>query len=144
QLYTPYIDLRAVSLDEARPYVRTASDAAGAPAELPDLPDAADLEIVEDNVRAKGALLAADLLERGVRIETFGAWLARDPAAFRAAIEGGRTLPADDKLAHLARGFWSQGIHVEVADGVTLDRPILLRWRSSNPGRALITRTLVT
>jgi len=144
QLYTPYVDLRSASLDDVRPYIRTASDAAGAPAELPDLPEAADLEIIEDNVRAVGAIIAADLLERGLRIETFGAWLARDPDGFRAAIEGGRTLPADDKLAQLARGFWSQGIHVEVPDGVTVERPILLRWRSSNPGRALITRTIVT
>ena len=144
QLYTPYVDLRAASLEEARPYVRTASDSVGAPTEMPDLPDDADLEIIEDNVRAKAAIEYADLLERGLRIETFGAWLARDPDGFRAAIEGGATLPAGDKLAMLARGFWSQGIHVDVPEGVTLDRPILLRWRSGNPGRALVTRSIVT
>jgi len=144
QLYTPYVDLRGASLEEVRPYLRTASGSVGAPSELPDLPDDPDLEIVEDDIRAKGALAFGELLGRGLRIETFGAWLARDPDGFRAAVEGGRTLPSGDKLAMLARGFWSQGIHVDIPDGMTLDRPIHLRLRSSNPERALITRTLVT
>jgi Fe-S cluster assembly scaffold protein SufB len=76
-------------------------------------------------------------------VETFGAALARDPEGFRADIEGGSTLPTDDKLAMLARGFWSQGVRLIVPDGVRLERPFLVRWRSSNPDRALITRTLV-
>ena len=132
QLYTPYVDLRGALLEDARPYVRTAAE--------PDLEATdADIEVIEDHV----AIGQAQRPE-GVRLETFGAWLARDPAGFRAAIEGGSSLPRDDKLALLARGFWSQGIHVAIGDGVQVERPILVRWRSSNPGRALISRTLVT
>jgi Fe-S cluster assembly scaffold protein SufB len=71
-------------------------------------------------------------------------WLERDPAGFRAIHDGGRTLPADDKLAQLARGFWSHGRHVQVDDGVRLEQPIALQWPSAAPGRALITRTIVT
>ena len=119
QLYTPYVDLRAAQLDDARPYVLDG------PAGLGD--DLKDLH-----------------LPPGVHVETMSEWLARDPAGFRATLDGGSTLPANDKLAMLPRGFWSHGRHVEVAPGVTLERPIELRWPSAAPGRALITRTVVT
>ena len=119
QLYTPYIDLRAATLEDARPYLLDGPPGLG-----------------DD-------LLALDLPET-VHGETMSAWLARDPAGFRATIEGGRTLPSDDKLAMLARGFWSHGRHVVVPDGVHVDAPIVLRWPSAAPGRALITRTIVT
>jgi Fe-S cluster assembly scaffold protein SufB len=119
QLYTPYIDLRAASLDDVRPYVTDAPPGLGDDLEGLVLPD-------------------------GVHIETFGQWLERDPEGFQVAIEGGATLPAGDKLAMLARGFWSHGRHVEVADGVAVPEPIVLRWRAGTPGRALITRSVVT
>jgi Fe-S cluster assembly scaffold protein SufB len=118
QLYTPYIDLRGASLEESDPYILDG------PAGLGD--DLAGLE-----------------LPKGVHVETFGQWLERDPAGARAALEGGATLP-EDKLAMLARGFWSHGRHVEVAPGMTVADPIALRWPTAAPGRALVSRTVVT
>ena len=120
QLYTPYIDLRGASLDDVRPYVKD-----GPPGLGDDL----------------GALPS---LPRGVVVEAMSDWLARDPNAFRAAIERGPGLPVGDKLAMLARGFWSHGRHVAIGDGVKLDEPIVLRWPGAAPGRALISRTIVT
>jgi Fe-S cluster assembly scaffold protein SufB len=120
QLYTPYIDLRGASLNEVRPYVKD-----GPPGLGDDL-----------------AALAG--LPRGVRVETMSDWLARDPDGFRAALEGGAGLPSGDKLAQLARGFWSHGRHVEIDAGVTADEPIVIRWPGASPGRALISRTIVT
>jgi Fe-S cluster assembly protein SufD len=119
QLYTPYVDLRGADLGDARPYVTEGPPGLGDDLRGLSLPD-------------------------GVRVETFSDWLARDPAAFRAAIEGGSSLPAGDKLAMLARGFWSHGRHVEVAAGARLEAPIIIRWPSAPPARALITRTVVT
>src|SRR6476646_8716564 len=120
QLYTPYVDLRAASLDEVRPYVTDAPPGLGADlAGLPQLPP-------------------------GVHVETMGQWLDRDPDGFRAAMDGGAGLPSGDKLAQLARGFWSHGRHVEIARGVKIDDPIVLRWPGAAPGRALISRTIVT
>jgi Fe-S cluster assembly scaffold protein SufB len=119
QLYTPYIDLRAASLDEARPYVL-------------------------DGPPGLGDDLHALSVPASVHVETMSQWLERDPEGFRAAMDGGSTLPAGDKLAMLARGFWSHGRHVDVPAGVVLDAPILLRWPSAEPGRALITRTIIT
>ncbi len=119
QLYTPYVDLRAAALEDVRPYVTDA------PAGLGD--DLADLR-----------------LPQGVHVETFSGWLDRDPDGFRIAIEGGPSLPGDDKLAMLARGVWSHGRHIEVDADVRLTDPIVIRWHAGAPGRALITRTVVS
>lgn len=141
QLYTPYIDLRGVVLDDARPWILTASAPPdGAAADLPEGVDGL-IDLREDQVVALA--LSASAVAAGVTLETFGAALARDPQGFRADIEGGGTLPANDKLAQLARGFWSQGVRLVVPDHVHLAHPILVRWGSGNPGRALITRTII-
>ena len=120
QLYTPYVDLRAAALEDVRPYVTDGPPGLGH-----------DLE-------------ALPVLPRGVHVETFGQWLARDAEAFEAGIDGGESLPSGDKLAMLARGFWSHGRHVEIDPGVSVEEPIVLRWPGAAPGRALVTRTIVT
>jgi Fe-S cluster assembly scaffold protein SufB len=102
---------------------------------------AAVIDVAEDRVLE--ATLGPEAQAAGVVVETFGAALERDPDGLRADLEGGRGLPSGEKLAMLARGFWSQGVRISVPDGVRLERPILVRWRSSNPGRALVTRTIV-
>jgi len=144
QLYTPYVDLRGASLEDARPYVQTGSEPeGGTEAGVAAPPDgtSALIELTEDRVSALA--LGAAARDAGVILETFGAALARDPKGFRAELEGGQSLPADDKLAMLARGFWSQGVRLSVPASVVLADPILVRWRSGVPQRALITRTLV-
>ncbi|MBA3875344.1 MAG: hypothetical protein C0498_00165 [Anaerolinea sp.] len=141
QLYTPYIDLRGAVLDAVRPWIHTASaPVPGASAELPDGVDGV-IDLREDAVVALALSPAA--VRAGVILETFGAALARDPDGFRADIEGGGSLPADDRLAQLARGFWSQGVRLVVPARVRLAHPILVRWGSGNPGRALVSRTFV-
>jgi len=140
RLYTTYVDLRGADLFAARPYVQTALATAGAAAG--ELPEGADgiLELREDGVVR--AVLAPGLAERGVALETLGAALTRDVAGVRAAMSG-TALPADDKLAWLSRGAWSQGIHLHVPAGVRLERPIVLRWAAGTPERALLGRTLI-
>jgi Fe-S cluster assembly scaffold protein SufB len=141
QLYTPYVDLRGAALDEVQPWVRTASaPASGTGTGLPDGVDGV-IDLREDVVVALALSPAATAA--GVVLETFGAALARDPEGLRQDLEGGTTLPAGDKLAQLARGFWSQGVRLVVPDRVHLAHPILVRWGSGNPGRALLTRTLI-
>jgi Fe-S cluster assembly scaffold protein SufB len=112
--------LASSSLEEVRPYVKDGPPGLG-----------------DD-------LAALSPLPRGVRVETMSQWLERDPDGFRAAIEGGRSLPSGDKLALLARGFWSHGRHVEIDAGVTVDEPIALQWPGAAPARALISRTVVS
>lgn len=141
-LYTTYVDLRsAAGLDGVRPYVRTAaSPASGAGRTTPE-GSAGLIELDEDGVLALG--LAPEAAARGVILETLGAALTRDPEGLRRQLEGGSTLPSDERLAMLSRAFWSQGVRLVVPDGVRLDQPILVRWRAGAPGRALLTRTLL-
>jgi Fe-S cluster assembly protein SufD len=138
ELYTTYVDFRGADLFGARPYIRTAT----APAVPGDLPDGADgiIELREDGVTALA--LAPGLAERGVELETLRAAVDRDAAGVRAALVA-TALPGDEKLAWLARGFWSQGIHLHVPAGVRLERPIILRWTAGVAERALLTRTLI-
>jgi Fe-S cluster assembly protein SufD len=138
ELYTSYVDFRAADLFAVRPYVRTAI----APSTTGEIPDGADgiIELREDAVVRLA--LAPGVAERGVVLETVGAALARDAAGIREALTA-TALPADEKLAWLSRGFWSQGIHLHVPAGVRLERPIVLRWGAGTPERALLTRTLI-
>ena len=137
-LYTTYVDLRSADLFAARPYVRTASEAAGS---APPDGVSAVIELREDGVTRLG--LSAAAAAAGVTLETFGAALARDPDGLRADLEGGTTLPADDKLAQFARAFWSQGVRLVVPADVRLEHPVIVRWAAGVPDRALVTRTIV-
>src|SRR5690606_32018284 len=123
-LFTPYIDLRAADLQSVVPYRRTAA-APSAPGQVPE--DAAGLiELREDGVA--NLVLEPGLAEAGVVLETFASAVARDDDGFQRLLEGGSTLQADDKFAHLARGFWTQGVHLHVPAGVQVKRPIVVRW----------------
>jgi Fe-S cluster assembly scaffold protein SufB len=142
QLYTTYLDLRNAELLNATPYVRTAGlPSAIASVELPE-GVAGLIDLREDGVA--GLALEPAAAAAGVILETFAAALARDPDGLRAELEGGGGLPADDKLAALARGFWNQGIRLQVPAGVRLERPIVLRWSVGAADRALIGRTRVS
>jgi Fe-S cluster assembly scaffold protein SufB len=43
----------------------------------------------------------------------------------------------------MTRAGWNQGLVLHVPAGVRLERPIVLGWRVGEPGRALLTRTIV-
>jgi len=141
QLYTPYVDLRSADLATVVPYREpTGSPEAAAPDGPPE--GAAGLaEFREDGVVA--LVLEAEAREAGVRLETLGRLISRDPVLARELLTDPAALPEDDKLAQLTRAGWNQGVVVIVPDGVRLARPIILRWRTGAPERALITRTIV-
>lgn len=144
QLYTTYVDLRPADLFGARPWVAVeAHPTTGRTPAVPagDADADAVIELREDRVVA--LTLSDAARAAGVVVETFGAALERDPDRFRADLEGGSTLPADDKLAQLTRAAWSQGVRIVVPDGVRLEHPVLVRWASGDPGRAMLTRTLI-
>ena len=138
QLYTTYVDLRSADLFAAEPVVRTAV----APDPEGTVPEgvAALMELREDGVATLA--LSPEARAGGLTLETFAAALDRDPDGFRADLDGA-WLPDDDRLAWLARGFWSHGVRLFVPDGVRLAHPIVVRWAVGEPGRALMTRTLV-
>ncbi len=136
-LYTPYVDLRAASLDGAVPYAATVANplVGDRPEEVAGL-----LEISEDGV-AVGSLDDA-ARGAGVRLTTLADLVARDEALARELLEGAPLLPSGEKLAELSRAAWTQGVVVHVPAGVRVERPIVLRWSLGAP-RTLIGRTLI-
>ncbi len=137
QLYTPYIDLRAASLDAAR-VVASPATATGSIA----LPADADglIEITDGDVT--GVALSPDAVAAGVRLTTIAAFAGADPAAARGMLEA-PGLPAEDKFAQLTRALWSQGVLLDVPAGVRMARPVIVRWVLGSHGNALLTRTIV-
>jgi Fe-S cluster assembly scaffold protein SufB len=114
QLYTPYIDLRAADLAEVRAYGPI---------------DRAPSAEVDSGLPA------------GVTVSPLRSFVASDAAAEQLLTTG--ALAGDDKFAQLTRAAWNQGVVIRVAAGVQVDRPILVRWPVGEPGRALLTRTII-
>ena len=98
QLYTPYVDLRAASLDGAAPYRQTGNAAASTADGLPE-GVAGLLELREDEVAV--AALSDAARASGVRLMTLGDLVATDDALARELLEGGALIPVDEKLAEL-------------------------------------------
>ncbi len=145
-LYTPYVDLRPADLADVRAWEAPATaptQGSGAGAADADAPRdvAALIELREDAVDR--VWIGDDAAAAGLTVETLAAFVARDPDAARRLLADDTTLPADDRLAQLTRAAWNQGVAIRLPDGVSLDRPIIVRWLAGEPGRALLTRTVV-
>jgi len=137
-LYTTYIDLRGAQLAEARLHRAPATSLV--PATLPDGSDGL-LVIADGDVSA--AALSPEAVAAGVDLTTVADLLARRPDRVRELLEGGATLPADDRFAQLTRALWTQGVVLDIPAGVRLARPIIVRWTSGVPDRAILGRTLI-
>ncbi len=133
-LYTPYIDLRAARLEGAIVTTTPAREAAAGA-----LPADADglIEIVEGRITTVELSEAAHQAGVGLRS------LLDDVESHRDLLTEGGALPATDKFAQLTRALWAQGVAVDIPAGVTLSRPIVIRWAVGGSDRALLTRTLV-
>ncbi len=141
-LYTPYVDLRAASLDAALPYP-TAQDGAAvadAAAHGADAPTAGLLELREDTIAVATLDPAAEAA--GVRLMTLGQLLMTDHPLGRRLVAEDVALPADDKLAWMGRAAWTQGAALVVPAGVRVERPIVIRWAVGAP-RTTIARTVI-
>jgi Fe-S cluster assembly scaffold protein SufB len=141
QLYTTYVDLRTANLADVVPWASPAGGASEAGAvELPE--GAAGLAAFRED-RIDALLLDDEARAAGVIVDSLAGLVGRDDALARRLLGDATTLPDDDKLAQLTRAGWNQGVVVHVPAGVRLERPIVLRWQAGEPGRALLTRTIL-
>lgn len=138
-LFTLYVDLRQARFAEIEPYEQTA-DASQVAETVPE-GAAALIEVAEDKIVARA--LSAEARAAGVVIDTFANVLKVRPELVRDALDGGSTLPANDKLAQFARGHAALGLLIHVPRNVALTQPIVLRWAAGHPGRGLVSRTLI-
>lgn len=141
QLYTTYIDLRAVDFAAVEPYPPTPAAATVADAQLPQ--GAAALVHVDERAIAS-CVLSEEAKAAGLVISTIEEAVAEHPELVRRLLEDGGSLPADDAFGQVARAFFSVGLLVHVPDGVELKAPIVLRWSAGAAGFGLISRTLVS
>jgi Fe-S cluster assembly protein SufB len=139
-LFTLYVDLRAARWADIAPYQETGD----APAVSDVVPEgaAALIEVAEDRVVARGLSAAAQ--EAGVVIDTFANVLRDRPELLREAIDGGPSLPQNDKLAQFARSHAALGLLVHVPQDVALEQPIVIRWSAGVPGRGLVSRSVIS
>ena len=142
-LFTLYVDLRQAKLDQIEPYLETA-DAAEVSTVVPE-GAAALIEIADGRVVARA--LSNHAADAGVVIDTFANLFATRPdlvALVRSITDAGASLPLDDKFAQAARAFAAIGLLVHVPRDVVLDQPIVVRWAAGEPGRGLISRTVIS
>ena len=133
-LYTPYIDLRAAQLEKAA-FVTDHGSERGVGTVPPD----ADGLIEIDEGRVAAVALSSTAQAAGVVLRP----LLDDVDSVRDLLDGGPSVASNDKFAQLTRALWSQGVLVDIPAGVTLERPIVVRWAVGAPDRALITRTVI-
>jgi Fe-S cluster assembly scaffold protein SufB len=142
-LFTSYVDLRSARFDEIEPYLETGD----APEVTDALPEGAAglLVVSDDRIVARG--LSASAQASGVVLDTIQSAVRRQPELadhVRTLTEGGATLPENDKFAQLARALSTLGLLVHVPAGVTLEGPLVIRWAAGQPGRGLVSRTLIS
>ncbi|MEO8570872.1 MAG: SufD family Fe-S cluster assembly protein [Chloroflexota bacterium] len=138
QLYTSYIDLRAAALDRATIHWEPAT----AQVEVP-VPDGTDGLLVFTDGDLTASALSSEAMDAGVELTTIAEYLARNHVRGGALLASG-ALPADDKFAQLTRALWTQGVVLDVPAGVRLAHPIIVRWATGLPDRALLSRTIIT
>ncbi len=144
-LWTTYLDLRPVHFDDVTAYGPVDAGLVAPAAEDVPLPEgaAALIHITDGRVVARVRSAAAEAA--GVFVGTFAEALAepRLATALRSAIDGGRSIAADDRFGQVSRAIASIGVFVHVPDGVELAGPVVVRWSIDEPGRALVSRTVV-
>jgi Fe-S cluster assembly scaffold protein SufB len=139
-LFTIYLDLRSARFAEIEPYPATTE----ASEVSETVPEGAAALLQFDENRLVARALSREARDAGVVVDTFANVLRDRPQLLRDALEGGTTLPADDKFAQFARAHACLGVLVHVPGGVVLERPIVLRWSVGAAGRGLVSRTLIT
>ena len=141
QLYTNYIDLRAVDFAAVEPYPPTpaATDASSA-----ELPEGASALVHVDERAVVSCVLSDEARAAGIIVSTIAQVAKDQPELIREFIEGGGSLPIDDAFGQVARALYSLGLFIHVPAGVELKAPIVLRWSAGAAGFGLISRTVIT
>ena len=141
ELFTSYIDLRAVDFAAVEPYPPTRSAECRADAELP-LGASALVHVDERAIVA--CALSAEAREKGIIISSLAEAAQQRPELVRDLIQDGGSLPGDDSFGQVARAFHSLGLFIHVPAGVELEAPIVVRWSVGAPGFALVSRTVIS
>jgi Fe-S cluster assembly scaffold protein SufB len=141
QLFMNYLDLRAVDFAAVEPYPATPAAADLGAAALPE-GAAALVHVSERSLVAR--VLSPEAEAAGVVIDTLDEVARTRPELVREFIEGGRSLPVDDAFGHVPRALNTLGLVIHVPAGVTLAKPIVVRWSHGASGFGIISRSIIT
>ena len=136
-LYTPYIDLRLAQLDGAT----VISKAFRSDRRLGQLPVDGDADALVE-IDETGAVVVA-LSKAAADASLLVGPLREAFDAVRDALTSSDAIAGDDKFAQLTRALWSDGVLVDVPAGVTLAKPIVVRWSVGAPDEARFSRTII-
>jgi Fe-S cluster assembly scaffold protein SufB len=137
QLFTPYLDLRAVRFGSVHPaqHGRTVTDGG-------ELLTGASVVVDIDPTGAR-RVLGPDAVQAGVVVADLRTALRSSVAGLVASLEADDSLPVQDPFAQVARALSSLDLVIAVPAGVQLDRPIVVRWDAGTAGTAAVGRTFV-
>ncbi len=136
QLYTSYLDLRAMANVSTPTMTRVAGDTGH------QVPDHASgfAEVIGAGTGTVG--VDPEAAAAGVRLTTIEGLLPTDEGLAKELIVGAPLLTSDDKLAQLSRAAWTVSIVLHVPKDVRVPRPIVVRW-TTVPGTTVIGRTFL-
>ncbi len=137
QLFTPYLDLRAVRFGAVAPSGETRRMVDGG-----TLPEGASALVDVDATGAR-RVLGSDATAAGLVVADLASALASAVGALVEPLEADDTLPAADPFGHVARAMSTLDMVIAVPAGVRLERPIVVRWHAGRDGTASIGRTFV-
>ncbi len=107
------------------------------------LPEGAAAFVHVDERSLVSCVMSEEARQAGLVIRTLAEAAREQPELLRPIIEGSASLPSDDAFAQVARALSSLGVFIHVPDGVTIERPIVLRWSGGAPGFGLISRSVM-
>jgi Fe-S cluster assembly scaffold protein SufB len=139
ELFTSYLDLRAVDFAAVEPYPPTTAGSAQL-----RLPDGAAALVHVDERGLAGVVLSDAARQAGVSIGTLADVARERPEQVHDFIANGASLPDDDAFGQVARALHTVGLVVHVPARVDLRAPIVLRWTAGASGFGLISRTIVS
>jgi Fe-S cluster assembly scaffold protein SufB len=137
QLFTPYLDLRAVRFGDVA--------LLGGPRLVTDagtLPHGASV-VVDIDANGGRRVLGPEAQAAGVVVADLATALRSPVGSLLAPLEAQDTLPADDPFGHVARALSSLDLVVAIPRGVQLAGPIVIRWHAGAAGTASVGRTFV-
>jgi len=137
QLFTPYLDLRAVRFGAV-----TLGAGARRVVDGGALPEGASI-VVDIDTHGARRTLGDDARRAGVIVDDLAGALRSPVAGLVTRLEADDSLPFEDPFAQVARGLSSLDLVIAVPARVRLEHPIVVRWAAGPAGAASVGRTFV-
>lgn len=138
-LFVRHTDIRGVEAEKATPLTELDP---GAATPVYDGGDQAAVAFVDEGALAQ-VRVTEKLRDRDFYLNEASLLLEERPELAREILARPDALPAGDKFGWMSRALFQRALVLHVPPRVEITQPIHIRWRFSEPGTALLTRTLL-